>query len=135
MSFIILFFFQYVAGAKDGTLLTMGIDKVHPSSPWTATVELASEDDEVDGVDDEPVSIIKLIWMAPQPPSVEGCLFALLGCPGSDNDSLKSVVVGLSPMGTHGTQYIAKLLFFLHLLLQHFLHYLFFFSSYNLTPL
>jgi len=48
------------------------------------------------------VFIKKLVWMAPQPPSVDGCLFALLGCPGTDNDSLKSVVVGLSPVGSHG---------------------------------
>lgn len=51
---------------------------------------------------EEPVCIKKLVWMAPQPPSVDGCLFALLGCPGADNDSLKSVVVGLSPVGSHG---------------------------------
>lgn len=88
-------------GTKDGQLLSFSLDKPHFSSPWNATGERVDEDEEVDGAD-EPVNIQKLIWMAPQPPSVDGCLFALLGCPGVDNETLKSVVVGLSPVGSHG---------------------------------
>ena len=65
-------------GTKDGYLLTMGIDKTHFSSPWNAKSELVDED-EVNDLNDEPVFIQKLLWMAPQPPSVEGCLFVLLG--------------------------------------------------------
>lgn len=82
-------------------LLSFSLDKPHFASPWNASTERVDPDDE-DDITEEAVTIKKLVWMAPQPPSVDGCLFALLGCPGSDTDSLKSVVVGLSPVGSHG---------------------------------
>jgi hypothetical protein len=89
----------FVLGTKDGMLLCMSLDKPTFTSPWSAASERANEDDDVcDGSGDEPVSLRKLHWMAPQPPSLEGCLFMLIGTPGRDNESVKSVLVGLSPV-------------------------------------
>ncbi len=61
-------------------MLHFSVDKPHFASPWNASSERANEeeDDDLD-LEEEAVSIRRLHWMAPQPPSLEGCLFALLG--------------------------------------------------------
>ena len=47
------------------------------------------------------VSIRKLQWLPPQPPSTDGCLFVLLGAiGGSSAEVLKSVIVGLAAVNT-----------------------------------
>ncbi|KAJ1428060.1 hypothetical protein B484DRAFT_447799 [Ochromonadaceae sp. CCMP2298] len=86
------------AGTKTGALLSVGVDKTHPSSPWN----VALENDDEDGNEEVKIGIKKLVWFAPQPPSQQGCLFALLTSTGTDNDNLKSVIVGLSPAGGRG---------------------------------
>lgn len=61
-------------------MLCFSPDKPHFASPWNASSERANEDDDDDlDVEEEAVSIRRLHWMAPQPPSLEGCLFAMLG--------------------------------------------------------
>jgi len=44
---------------------------------WRAAQELVDGDNNDE--DEEQVCIKKVTWVAPQPPSTEGCLFVLLG--------------------------------------------------------
>lgn len=66
-------------GTKDGAVLCFSPDKPHFSSPWNASSERDEDDGDDGDLEEEAVSILRLHWMAPQPPSLEGCLFALLG--------------------------------------------------------
>ena len=89
------------AGCTTGSVLCGSIDKENVSEVWNAVVE---KSDFVDEDEDHQItiSIRKLQWLAPQAPSTDGCLFALLGATsGTSSETLKSVIVGLAAVNTH----------------------------------
>jgi hypothetical protein len=62
------------SGTRQGEVLQLGIDKPGMTTLWNSKSEL------IEGSDDEEfVNIRKMIWMYPQTPASEGCLFVLLG--------------------------------------------------------
>jgi hypothetical protein len=68
-----------ISATKSGKVLSLGVEKTHESSAslWRAAQELVDEDNNDE--EEEQVYIKKVTWIAPQPPSTEGCLFVLLG--------------------------------------------------------
>jgi len=70
---------QPISATKSGKVLSLGVEKTHKSSAslWRAAQELVDGDNNDE--DEEQVCIKKVTWVAPQPPSTEGCLFVLLG--------------------------------------------------------
>lgn len=62
-------------------MLSLGVEKTQESSAslWRAAQELVDGDNVYGEESEEQVCIKKIAWLAPQPPSTEGCLFILLG--------------------------------------------------------
>eukprot|EP01038_Epipyxis_sp_PR26KG_P005985 gene5985-8242_t len=98
------------AGTKNGELYQALLDKSSCNEIWNSTNERndSGRIDDEDGEDDINTSssampeIKRIKWLAPQPPSQEGCLFIQLVNNGPDNDELNNVIIGLSPLGLHG---------------------------------
>lgn len=69
------------AGTRLGEILSTGLEKSGTSCVWNAKVERCdeSDDDDVDADGDAAVTVRRLYWLAPQPNSPDGCLFAALG--------------------------------------------------------
>lgn len=76
---IYLLHYPSISATKSGKVLSLGVEKAQESSAslWRAAQELVDGDNDED--EEEQVCIKKVTWLAPQPPSTEGCLFVLLG--------------------------------------------------------
>lgn len=65
------------AGTRQGDVLSLGLDKAFSVVVWNASSELLDPSSEADN--SQATIIRKISFMAPQFPSTQGCLFALLG--------------------------------------------------------
>ncbi len=117
------------AGTMTGELVSAGLDKGAAVEVWNASSERADDaDDDGDSESEAAVIIRRVTWLPPQSGSTDGCLFASLGNFGklmfirpsslhsaasrSSDDDLKSILVGLSPLGIHGALTAAAAAFY-----------------------
>jgi hypothetical protein len=83
--------------------LDVSLERTSLLTVWNAAQESCDADeDEPDAEGNAAVVIRKVSWLAPQNSSPDGCLFVSLASRGSDDDSLKNVIVALAPLGIHG---------------------------------
>ena len=84
-------------GTRKGDIHLIIFDKLVMNLIFNSASELLCDVDE----DDEPIAIRRLDWLPPQTSTGgPGCLFALLT--NIKNVTLKSIIIGLSPIGRGG---------------------------------
>jgi hypothetical protein len=88
------------AGSRLGGLICGGVEKENFCEAWNTEVERSEYADEATA--GRPILIRRLLWLAPQAGSSDGCLFALLGAFGENTEHLKSVIVGLAASNPQG---------------------------------
>jgi hypothetical protein len=83
-----------IIGSRGGKLYGINCEKHSIIEVWNSSEE--AEDSDISPC------IKRLVWYALQTPTDEPCLFILLGNDGEAGLTLKSVIVGLAPIGDHG---------------------------------